>query len=237
MALATSGALSVGTTAGANQNPKRSINEELGVAVTTPQSLANSTLRNLAGVSSGTISFSDFYGASAGANLIDIDTTGSSTSGTSVFRTYGTGYTTSTPNPILSGSPALSNGDSARFKITDNGGTLKVQFDCQVTVATSGSFPFLTTFTITGGTITNISAPSGASVNSSDNTKLDVPSGTFSYSTGTPTTVISITGSTPSGSTPSFITGSNTITFTAGSGSVPPNATGTEAENFKADKI
>ena len=35
MALATSGALSIGTAAGAGQNPKRSINEELGVAVTT----------------------------------------------------------------------------------------------------------------------------------------------------------------------------------------------------------
>ena len=83
MALATSGALSIGDFAGSGLTPKRSINEELGLAVTTPQSLANSTLRNLAGVSSGTISFSDFYGASAGANLIDIDTTGSSVSGTS----------------------------------------------------------------------------------------------------------------------------------------------------------
>lgn len=239
MALATSGALSIGGAAGTGLTPGRSINEELGRSLTIDTNLSNTLLRNLAGVGNApaTISFSDFYGKSAGANLIDIDTTGVSISGTSVFRTYGGGYTTSSPNPILSGSPALSNGDSARFKITDNGGTLKVQFDCQVTVATSGSFPFLTTFTITGGTITNITAPSGASVNSSDNTKLDVPSGTFSYSTGTPTTVISITGSTPSGSTPNFITGSNTITFTAGSGSVPPNATGTEAENFKADKI
>ena len=39
MTMATSGALSIGDTAGSGITPRRSINEELGVPLTTPQNL------------------------------------------------------------------------------------------------------------------------------------------------------------------------------------------------------
>jgi hypothetical protein len=238
MALVTSGAISFGTTAGAGQTPKRSIYEELGISVTSTRSLGSQDLRGLADkAGTGTISMSDFYGKSAGTTLININTTGTSTSGTSVIRVYGSGYTSASPNPVLSGGTQLGNGDSAKFTITDNSSNIKVLFNATVDVVTSGSFPYLTTYTIRGGTISNIVAPSGASVNSSDNTKLDVPAGTFSYASGTPITTLTFTGSTPSGSTPNFITGSNTVTYTAASGSVPPSSTATEAINLKIDKL
>lgn len=237
MALATSGALSVGIAAGQNQNPKRSINEELGVAVTTTQTLGNAALRDLAGVSSGAISFSDFYGKSAGELVLDQDVTSTGIGGGGTIATYGTGYTSASPNPVVTGSPAIANGDDVRITITDNLSNIKVKFECQFTVTTNTSFPFFTTWAITGGTITNISTPSGASVNSSNNTILDVPSGTFSYPSGTPATKLSFSGTSPTASTPNFITGSNSIIYAPLSGSTPPNAIATEGFNLKIHKI
>ena len=66
MALASSGTLSIG---GSTSN--RSINLELDRSATATSSLGESTLRTLAGVSSGAISISDFYGAS---NSLDTQT-------------------------------------------------------------------------------------------------------------------------------------------------------------------
>ena len=224
MALATSGALSVGTAAGANQNPKRSINEELGVAVTTPQSLANSTLRNLAGVSSGTISFSDFYGAASAANILDTTVTSTTAGSSAQVQSYGINFTTSNVNPIVNG---LADGDTMRVTFQNSSGTQIFQFTCDVTKSTSASFPFYTSVLIDGGTITNISStPSGASVNSSDNTKITLPSGFCSFSSGNSTVSFSFSATQPSANTPNFVTGSNQMTFTrlTSSGTGPPSS-------------
>lgn len=60
MALVSSGTISIGGT-----TTNRSINLELGRSATATSSLNETDLRNLAGVSSGTISLSNFYGKSA----------------------------------------------------------------------------------------------------------------------------------------------------------------------------
>ena len=60
MALVSSGTISIGGT-----TTNRSINLELGRSATATSSLNETALRNLAGVSSGTISLSNFYGKSA----------------------------------------------------------------------------------------------------------------------------------------------------------------------------
>lgn len=60
MALASSGTMSIGGT-----TINRSINLELGLSQNATSSMGSTTLRNLAGVTSGTIQMSDFYGASA----------------------------------------------------------------------------------------------------------------------------------------------------------------------------
>jgi len=62
MALASSGLMSIGGIA-----TNRSINLELGEAQNATSGMGNSNLRTLAGVASGSISMSDFYGASAGS--------------------------------------------------------------------------------------------------------------------------------------------------------------------------
>ena len=70
MALNTSGVLSIGgTTVG------ESINLELGKAQNATSGLADTDLRDLAGVASGTISMNDFYGASAGPTAFSSDFT------------------------------------------------------------------------------------------------------------------------------------------------------------------
>tara|TARA_Y100000385_G_scaffold20147_2_gene19916 strand:- start:470 stop:895 length:426 start_codon:yes stop_codon:yes gene_type:complete len=61
MALANSGTMSIGGT-----SANRSINLELGEPQNATSGLGDTDLRNLAGVASGAISMSDFYGASAG---------------------------------------------------------------------------------------------------------------------------------------------------------------------------
>jgi hypothetical protein len=60
MALVTSGAISIGGT-----TTNRSINLEISRSATATSSLGETDLRTLAGVSSGAISMSDFYGASS----------------------------------------------------------------------------------------------------------------------------------------------------------------------------
>lgn len=64
MPLETSGTLSIGGT-----TTNRSINLELGRSATATSSLGETDLRDLAGVASGTISISNFYGASSGYNV------------------------------------------------------------------------------------------------------------------------------------------------------------------------
>ena len=229
MALATSGALSIGGFAGSGLTPKRSINEELGASLTTPRSLSSAVMRSLAGVSAqpATISFSDFYGKSAGANLLDTTLTSTSSDGTSQNQAYGINFTTSNVNPIVNG---LADGDTMRVTFQNSSGTQIFQFTCDVTKSTSASFPFYTSVVIDGGTITNISStPSGASVNSSDNSKITLPSGFCSFSSGNSTVSFSFSATQPSANTPNFVTGSNQMTFTrltssgTGSPSSPTN--------------
>ena len=226
MALATSGTLSIGDFAGSGLTPRRSINEELGASLTTPRSLSEQPLRNLAGVGNApaTISFSDFYGATAGANILDTNVTSTSTDGTSQNQAYGINFTTSNVNPIVNG---LADGDTMRVTFQNSSGTQIFQFTCDVTKSTSASFPFYTSVLIDGGTITNISStPSGASVNSSDNTKITLPSGFCSFSSGNSTVSFSFSATQPSANTPNFVTGSNQMTFTrlTSSGTGPPSS-------------
>ena len=67
----------------------QSINLELGRSATATSSLNESALRTLAGVSSGAISISDFYGAS---NAIDVQTVTAAISGTYGSTFYFQGY-------------------------------------------------------------------------------------------------------------------------------------------------
>ena len=82
MTLASSGTLSIG---GSTAN--RSINLELGRSATATSTLNETDLRTLAGVASGTISISDFYGKSASLDVQTV-TIGLYTSKSGAF--YGT---------------------------------------------------------------------------------------------------------------------------------------------------
>jgi hypothetical protein len=95
MALASSGTLSIG---GSTAN--RSINLELGRSATATSSLGESALRTLAGVSSGAISISDFYGAS---NAVDVQTITAAISGTYGSSFYFQGYRTGSYGSISDG--------------------------------------------------------------------------------------------------------------------------------------
>lgn len=79
MALVSSGTISIG---GSTAN--RSINLELDRSATATSSLGESALRTLAGVSSGQISMSNFYGAS---NSVDVQTVTAT-----VYGTYGSNF-------------------------------------------------------------------------------------------------------------------------------------------------
>ena len=83
MTLASSGTMSIGGT-----TTDRSINLELGRSATATSSLGETDLRSLAGVSSGTISISDFYGASLYDWTVTI-TLGSTTYFGQTFQGYG----------------------------------------------------------------------------------------------------------------------------------------------------
>jgi len=95
MALASSGTLSIG---GSTAN--RSINLELGRSATATSSLGESALRTLAGVSSGAISISDFYGASSS---LDTQTVTSAISGTYGSSFYFQGYRSGVHGSISDG--------------------------------------------------------------------------------------------------------------------------------------
>ena len=69
MTLATSGTMSIGGT-----TATRSINLELGRAATATSNMGETDLRTLAGVSSGAISMSNFYGKSSGPTVLDTQT-------------------------------------------------------------------------------------------------------------------------------------------------------------------
>jgi hypothetical protein len=66
MALVTSGLIAIGGTGATYLN--RSINLELSLAYNANSNLNQTNFRSLAGVASGTISLSDFYGKSAATN-------------------------------------------------------------------------------------------------------------------------------------------------------------------------
>lgn len=83
MTLASSGTLSIG---GSTAN--RSINLELGRSATATSNLNETDLRTLAGVASGTISISDFYGKSASLDVQTV-TIGLYTSKSGAFYGYG----------------------------------------------------------------------------------------------------------------------------------------------------
>ena len=84
MALESSGTMSIG-----GSTTGRSINLELDRSATATSSLGESALRTLAGVASGAISISDFYGAS---NAIDVQTVTAAVSGTYGSSFYFQGY-------------------------------------------------------------------------------------------------------------------------------------------------
>lgn len=85
MALATSGTMSIGGT-----TANRSINLELGRSATATSSLGESALRTLAGVSSGAISMSNFYGKSSAET--QTVTVGTYYDGTAYIPTTSWGY-------------------------------------------------------------------------------------------------------------------------------------------------
>jgi len=64
MTLASSGEMSIGGT-----TTNRSINVELGRSATATSSLGETDLRTLAGISSGAISLTDFYGKTHSSSL------------------------------------------------------------------------------------------------------------------------------------------------------------------------
>jgi len=66
MPLVSSGEISIG-----GSTTDRSIHRELGRSATATSSLGETTLRNLAGVSSGAISLSSFYGKSSLAAVLN----------------------------------------------------------------------------------------------------------------------------------------------------------------------
>ncbi len=87
MALASSGTMSIGGT-----SANRSINVELGLAQNANSSLGQTNFRNLAGVASGVIKMSDFYGASAGTCTSYSSTAVASTEGLACFGTVNKTY-------------------------------------------------------------------------------------------------------------------------------------------------
>ena len=226
MTMATSGALSIGGTAGSGITPRRSINEELGRSLTAQLNLSSDISRNLAGVGDqpATISFSDFYGKSAGANVLDTNVKTTTSDGISQIQIYEQNLTSGQSAIITN----FADGDTMRVTFQNSSGTQIFQFTCDVSKSTSASFPFLTTVGIDGGTITNISStPSGASVNSSDNSKITLPSGFCSFTDGNNSTVsFTFSATQPSANTPNFITGGTTMTFTrlTSSSSSPPSS-------------
>ena len=118
MTLAASGTLSIGGT-----TTDRSINVELGRSATATSSMGETDLRTLAGVSSGAISMSNFYGKS-NALWAPTITVGGSTQGSSYFAGYKTaapviGSTTDTTCDFITTTPA--GGMTWSFFSQDNG--------------------------------------------------------------------------------------------------------------------
>lgn len=105
MTLATSGTMSIGGT-----TTDRSINLELGRSATATSSLNETDLRTLAGVSSGAISMSNFYGKSAtplwsvGLTQGSFTATGYEAQGFSTYIGGGFGTATDTSCDLFGGS-------------------------------------------------------------------------------------------------------------------------------------
>jgi len=143
MTLAASGTMSIGGT-----TTDRSINLELGRAQNATSSMGESALRTLAGVSSGAISISNFYGKSNTAtpafNTADTfylsvyPATGSS-SGTLTFVTDGTITTAKTGTPGGWGTAPTA-------YITPTGSTTGITIRCNFTLIARSGSPTLTVF-------------------------------------------------------------------------------------------
>jgi len=123
MPLASSGTISIGSTAsGAN----RSINVELGRSATATSSLGETTLRGLAGVASGAISMSNFYGK-ANYSFITTITLGQATIFGQAFRGYGSIGNPASPSTFGSASDTsvdfYSDTPSFQFYSVNNGNT------------------------------------------------------------------------------------------------------------------
>lgn len=129
MTLASSGEMSIGGT-----TANRSINVELGRSATATSSLGETDLRTLAGVSSGAISLTDFYGKTHSSSLwqttLTIGTTvfaGQTFRGFSPTINGGFGSASDTSCDLYSNTPSFSfydtNNGNTFFFIHDNTGT------------------------------------------------------------------------------------------------------------------
>jgi hypothetical protein len=157
MTLQSSGAISIGN-----------INVELGVASTTPRQIGDGQCRGLAGVASGAISMSNFYGKSAltfspaaGGTYSDSETdvTASVTLTSSIAVTW---TWTRTSGTLGSSSPVSgSSATSITFSLAaaTTGATRSVTFAVTATDAGSNTYSFtvqLTTFSSGGGGVRTV---------------------------------------------------------------------------------
>ena len=131
MTLATSGTMSIGGT-----TTNRSINLELGRSATATSSMGETDLRSLAGVSSGAISMSNFYGKTNYAWVTTI-TIGNVQAFGQTFEGYGSvgdpsnpttfGSTTDTTCDLYSTNPSWAlyhvNNNATQFFVFDTAGT------------------------------------------------------------------------------------------------------------------
>jgi hypothetical protein len=136
MALASSGQISIG-----GSTADRSINLELGRAATATSNLNESALRSLAGVSSGAISLSNFYGKSFGSVAI-------ASRFTFNFHLSGIGGTATARYQLNSNGVAyVTNSVSA-------GGTLEAVSGEWLTSGSASAFEVYASWSGWGGTIT-----------------------------------------------------------------------------------
>lgn len=127
MTLATSGTMSIGGTA-----TNRSINVELGRSATATSSLGETDLRGLAGVSSGAISMSNFYGKANYQWVVTVTNQATTIFGQS-FQGYGNvgstafGSVSDTTCDLYSTNPNWQwyavNNNATQFYISDTTGT------------------------------------------------------------------------------------------------------------------
>ena len=139
MALATSGTMSIGGT-----TANRSINLELGRSATATSSLGESALRTLAGVSSGAISMSNFYGKSSAET--QTVTVGTFYDGTAYIPSTSWGYGQSQGYGSVSDGTLGVVGNANILVLSHNNLVPNVNLTVSGTVANSG----FTTMTVAG---------------------------------------------------------------------------------------